>query len=131
MLRHFILKLSHKHALISGALFLLLAGTLLWSSTGESISASDTQRCREQVTQKYGQPPADLLAQCATSVGWVAMQNAEANGGGAEAVAMAVSKANQSSHGPHFVIMAFIGLFLALGLALLARGALGLVKKTN
>ena len=129
MRRHFILKLDPHKALVIGLIFLLLASVLLWSSAKTGISVAAQKQCERQVRSQSSPPMPEHLALCASSLGWVAQQNAIASGGDAQEVARAISQANQNDLSFHAAIMFFAGLFLIVGVVMTAKGAAGFIRK--
>ncbi len=126
-------KLNPKFALILGIVFLLLSGFIYWLGSTPAISSEETARCEELVQKKYNNSAEpQLLEMCKTSVGWIAQQDAEADGAtSAEEIGKAISQANQSETGGTMFSMFFVGIFLILGLVLSIKGIQGLKTKSE
>lgn len=122
-------KLSPKNSLIIGVILLVLSALIYWKSQDSGISSAEQAACEKQVLTNYGNSADALIGQCKTSVGFVAMMQAQSGGAGsARDVAQAISSANQGSAGGHMIYMFLMGLSLALGLGLLINGIKGMKK---
>ncbi|GEM_PF-1228736 len=122
-------KLSPKNSLIIGVVLLVLSALIYWKSQGPGISSAEQAACEKQVLANYGNSADALIGQCKTSVGFVAMMQAQSGGAGsARDVAQAISSANQGDFGGHMIYMFLMGLSLALGLGLLINGIKGMKK---
>lgn len=125
--------LNPKLALILGTVLLLLSGFVYWKSSTPAITSEEIARCEQLVQKKYNHhADPQLLEMCTTSVGWIAQQNAEADGANsAEEMAKAISAANQSETGSTMFSMFFVGLLLVLGLVLSIKGIQGLNARSD
>lgn len=116
--------------IIIGVLLLLIGGGIYFMSSKPNISADDQARCEKIVQQKYGDSSSSIIGSCKTDTGFVAMMDAQASGtNSAEATAKAISSANNQEVGLGIFGKFLTGLCVGVGIAMLAKGLIGLKNR--
>lgn len=132
-MNNFFAKLPAPYMIMIGLLSLCISGGLYFYDHSPSISVADQENCVQYWQEKYNNSAAvELLNGCKNSVGMIAQIKAEQGGAKtAQEFALAISQANNASTAPHIILMAFIGLFLAIGMILFIAGVGKLSKRTR